>query len=506
MKIGTRITLTTTVMVAFTLGAFAYFTLRSFRLEREAALARRARELATALRTAIEGRPWNRAELEDLLVDVNRGLRSHWTVELFDASSAPPPDAPPTDNPRVERLRRLLAARGAILDEDDTRFVYLEPVREPSPLLADGFRIVGAIQLSRDKAFIDESVREDRNRMLITLGLILAVWIGAVAVLTRRTVTRPMQKLLAGIDDVAKGDLSHVLLQEREDEIGALSARFNDMTASLRESREETRRSVEARLALETHLRRTEKLATIGQVAAEIAHEVGTPLNVVTGRAKAMSKRADDPDAVQKNAGIIAEQAQRITRIIQRLLDFARRGVGEAEKAPLDLHQLAVDTIEFLEHQLEGARVKARVLPDEAAGRVAGDRDQIQQVLLNLFMNAIQAMPEGGTLEVRTSRVVRRRPGLELAPEQTYAVLEVADTGIGIADEDREKIFEPFYTSKADKGGTGLGLVVAHGIVKDHDGWMEIDHNQRAGRGAVFRVYLPAADGVAAELVSSSGS
>jgi signal transduction histidine kinase len=284
-----------------------------------------------------------------------------------------------------------------------------------------------------------------------------------------------------------------VLLAEREDEVGALAARFNDMTQSLRDARAETVRGVEERLALEAHLRDTAQLATIGQLAAEIAHEVGTPLNVVTGRARAMIKKADDADAVRKNATIIAEQAGRITRIIQRLLDVARRKVGTGERAQVDVNKLALDTLELLEYQLGSAHIESRSRLDRGLTEIPGNRDQLQQVLLNLYMNAIEAMPDGGVLEVRTGRIARRRPGLEVDPERRYAVIEVADTGLGVDPIDREKIFEAFYTSKGQSGGTGLGLSVAHGIVKDHDGWIEIAENTAGAgtSGAVFRVFLP---------------
>jgi signal transduction histidine kinase len=263
------------------------------------------------------------------------------------------------------------------------------------------------------------------------------------------------------------------------------------MTQSLRDARAETRRGVEERLALEAHLRDVAQLATIGQLAAEIAHEVGTPLNVVTGRARAMLKKADDGDAVRKNATIIAEQAGRITRIIQRLLDVARRKVGAGERTPVELNKLALDTLELLEYQIGSARIESRSRLDRGVTALPGNRDQLQQVLLNLYMNAIEAMAGGGVLEVRTSRIARRRPGLEVDPERRYTVLEVSDTGIGIAASDRANVFEAFYTSKAQSGGTGLGLSVAHGIVKDHDGWIEIVDNTAAGRGTVFRVFLP---------------
>jgi signal transduction histidine kinase len=122
---------------------------------------------------------------------------------------------------------------------------------------------------------------------------------------------------------------------------------------------------------------------------------------------------------------------------------------------------------------------------------VPGDPDQIQQVCLNLITNAIHAMPNGGTLRITTETVVRRKGGLDLAPPAEYVVLAIGDTGKGIPAADRDKIFEPFFTTKDAGQGTGLGLAVSHGIVKDHDGWIEVD-SPEAG-GAVFRVFLPCA-------------
>ena len=210
-----------------------------------------------------------------------------------------------------------------------------------------------------------------------------------------------------------------------------------------------------------------------------------------------------------KNAGIIAAQTQRITKIIQQLLDFARRPAST--RTIVDLHSVAKDCLDFLEHQLATSRVEAKLrpfiidstrtdgsavalLPPESPV-VLGDSDQLQQVCLNLCVNAIQAMPSGGALELATRALIRRRPGLDAADPGRYVVLEVSDTGVGIPVADRERIFEPFYTTKqggSKEGGTGLGLAVSVGIVKDHDGWIEID--SRAGGGTVFRVFLPASE------------
>jgi len=489
MRIGTRITLATSLLVALTLGIYGYVSVRALRSEREEQVARQAQVLAVTLRDTIEQVGF--FEFSSNYTEFYRGAQLAalpWRLVLLDARDAQAEVAAGLEARRT-RLRKLIAAKTHLTEMTTAggtpTLVFAEPIRDPG---RSDYRVVGAIELARDISFLDEEMREATIRMLASMLVLICVLVLVISILARRGIGRPISKLIAGIDDVTKGDLSHVLLQERDDEIGALAARFNDMTASLREARAETRRGLEAKLSLEAQLRQSEKLATIGQLAAEIAHEVGTPLNVVTGRARAMAKKAEDPEAVQKNAGIIAEQAARITRIIQRLLDFARRRVGDGEKGAVDLNRLCQDTLEFLEHQLENGRVRTRLHLAGDLAPIPGDKDQIQQVLLNLYMNAIQAMPDGGALEVTTTRVHRRRPGLEVAPEQEYVVLAVTDTGGGIPETDREKIFEPFYTSKSGGGGTGLGLAVAQGIVKDHDGWIELGD---ADPGTIFRVYLP---------------
>jgi signal transduction histidine kinase len=355
--------------------------------------------------------------------------------------------------------------------------------------------VTGMLELSRATGKLDEASRGDLWRAALLVVVIAGVATIAVWFLTRSLMTQPMAKLLRGIDDVAKGDLSHVLLSERDDEIGAVASRFNDMTFSLRESRAETQRHHEAKSSLEQRLAHTEKLATIGQIAAEIAHEVGTPLNVIAGRARATQKKAGDLEAVNKNAEIIAEQTARITKIIERLLNFARRRVGPTAPIKVNMNALTLTTMELLGAQFGAAKVKTKLVRAEGLPLVSGHGDRLQQVLLNLLLNAVQAMSDGGAITVETSAAIRQRPGLELAPEQLYVCVEVSDNGPGIPEERREKIFEPFYTSKdgvgagGGQGGTGLGLAVCAGIVKEHDGWIEV--GDAPGGGARFRVFLP---------------
>src|SRR5438874_377479 len=199
---------------------------------------------------------------------------------------------------------------------------YLSVRQRQKELNADLERqteLVGtAVQVAFEAA-IQEELFGDTVRTAIYIVCALGVMLTLLVWLSARSgISNPLKRLVEAIDDVTHGDLGRVILRERDDEVGDLAERFNEMTHSLREAREEILQNVDAKLALESRLRHSEKLATIGQLAAGIAHEVGTPLNVIGGRARTMEKKADDPDAVAKNAAIIAVQTQRITKIIQQ--------------------------------------------------------------------------------------------------------------------------------------------------------------------------------------------
>ena len=493
MKVGARITLATSALVTVTLGVYVFFDLRATTNQRRANIEREARNIALSVRASLETR--TRAQMLARAPELARELAKAdvgWRIDIVPVDARFPPGGALT-NARMERLDTIIALPNLhLMTVEDDVLIYVVGLRIPPQLPDSTPRAVATLEVSRSIAHLDEAFRTDLVRTLFLIGIVLGVTILVVAGLTRSLMTRPVAKLLAGMDDVAQGDLSHVLLSERDDEIGALATRFNEMTFSLRESRAETQRQNEAKRDLEQRLGQTEKLATIGQLAAEIAHEVGTPLGVIAGRSRTLARKAKDPSAVQKNAGIISEQTARITRIIQRLLDFTRRKVGVSVPENINLNELTLLTMDLLEGKLTSANVKRTLVRAESLPAIKGIPDRLQQVLLNLVLNGIQAMPEGGELRIETRAVKRRRPGLEAEPEHEYAVVEVVDSGVGIPPERRDKIFEPFYTSKHDDGGTGLGLAVCFGIVKEHDGWIEVRDGEDAG--TVFAVYLPVSE------------
>ncbi len=487
MKVATRITVATAVVVSIASASYAFFDLRARAAERRDAIEREARAVAGTLRVQLEKdfRDPSEAQLRELT-----RATGGWKVNVIGRARAEGPVGPDLSLRELGWLKTMLEVpqRAPFSGLDDDVYVYALPLRGAAP--PDGPPTVnGMLEISRPSEILD-ATGDDLARAIALVVLIVVVTTVVVGALASRLVSRPITKLLSGVDDVAKGDLSHVLLSERDDEIGQIATRFNDMTFSLRESRAETQRQNEAKLALEQRLGQTEKLATIGQLAAEIAHEVGTPLNVIAGRARSIQRKAKDPEAVEKNAEIVAEQTARITRIIQRLLDFTRRKVGQAGKADVNVNELSLTTMELLAGQFSSAKVRTRLERAEALPKVAGDADRLQQVMINLLLNAVQAMPEGGALVVETRSVRRTRPGLEGNAEQAFVAFSVKDTGVGIPADIRDKIFDPFYTTKEGQGGTGLGLAVCSGIVKEHDGWIDVEDGD--GGGTVFRVYLPA--------------
>ena len=266
MKVGPRITAVTSALVAGTLAVYAFFDLRDAAHERRERLETETRALASTVRVGLEMQGLDRALSH--ADDLSRAISDSYqdvTIRILPARAA----RGDVSDPAFKRLRDILDARPASITVNrDDIFTYVLPLREPSLTSPDGYDVAGDVEVARSTAQLDKAWDSDLYRTLPLLAVIVVVMVVAVMVFIRTLVTGPIEKLLAGIDDVARGDLSRVLLSEREDEIGALASRFNEMTYSLRESRAETERQNAAKMKLEQRLFQTEKMATIGQLAA----------------------------------------------------------------------------------------------------------------------------------------------------------------------------------------------------------------------------------------------
>jgi signal transduction histidine kinase len=300
---------------------------------------------------------------------------------------------------------------------------------------------------------------------------------------------RPLQRLIEKTRRIGDGDLAGPLFLHGHDELTELARAVNGMCDQLATAWDRLRAETEARVEALEQLRHTDRLRTVGTLASGIAHELGTPLNVVSGRAGLIlaGSGALPASKVAENAGIIKTQAERMTKIIRQLLDFARQHPREA--VSLDLRTIVSETIEMLGSlaKKHGARLKV-VLGDDPFTTNA-DRSQIQQVLTNLIVNAVQATTASSEVTVVCRRAVMRPPQGVEGYDGEYLCIDVWDEGEGVAEENVGHIFDPFFTTKDVGKGTGLGLSIAYGIVREHGGW--IDVKSERGKGSCFSVYLP---------------
>ena len=334
---------------------------------------------------------------------------------------------------------------------------------------------------------------------LATASLVLTAVLMSVAI--QLVVDRPIRRFMDAISSVADDGVPAAVSVATADEFGVLAHHFNEMVARIGRFSEELKariaeatgeldrryQQVERLNALlfemQRRLSHAERLALSGQVMAEVAHEVGTPLHSVAGHLELL--RRDLPptvltDDVARRLAVIEAQVTRVIEIIARFLDATRRVPGES--SAVDLNDLARDTAVLVRPGLASAGLGLDVHAEPALPLVRGQRDQLQQVILNLLTNAIDATPSGGRVEVTTLA----------RPAQGEVEIAIADSGHGIAATDRKHIFDPFFSTKEAGRGTGLGLFITAEIVREHKGRIEIESDE--GRGSTFRVILPAVE------------
>ena len=382
-------------------------------------------------------------------------------------------DAKSRDAPRVDRATLAPMSEGqvVIVKDEDALLTYI-PVKVPE-VRDGGLEITQPLaQLHR---FTSDSLRNGAiaSASAVAIAALLALGLGFVFI------GRPVSRLAEKARRVGTGDLTGPLHLAQRDELGQLANEINLMCERLAAERL-------ARESATEQLRHADRLTTVGKLASGLAHELGTPLNVVQGRARLISDGEVEGTDVIDSARIIVEQTERMTALIQQLLDFARP--RPLHKAPLSLSGLATRVCELLATIARKSQVTLRQSLVEGL-RVDADEGQLHQVLTNLVINAIHAMPDGGTVEIVTRELEQTPPPYVERRGHAWVALEVRDTGTGMDAQTRDRIFEPFFTTKQVGEGTGLGLSVSWGIVREHGGWIEVQ--SAPGEGSTFTVYLP---------------
>ena len=353
-------------------------------------------------------------------------------------------------------------------------------------LASDGIPSPGAISMCESFAVQDAYVRKTVTETVLTTATLAAVCALLSGILGLWLVGTPVAALSEKARRIGAGDFSTPLRLRRDDELSALARDMNAMCEQLASAASRVAQETARRIAAVDQLRHADRLTTVGKLASGLAHELGTPLNVIEARADMIASGETSPAESRDYARVIREASERMTGLIRHLLDFARP--RRATPAPHRVFELVAKTVEMLAPL--AARKQIALVAREAEPGICAfiDPDQLQQVLTNLVVNGIQALPRPGTVESSVA-LIRAEPPADIGgPEAEFVCVEVRDDGYGIQPQHLPHVFEPFFTTKDVGSGTGLGLAVAYGIIRDHGGWIEVWSEPQ--KGARFRVFL----------------
>ena len=484
MRLTVKITFAVLLGVALVFSAYSYFSIQREREQLKKNLSRESRHIGESLRFLVT-ELWQQRGEDVAIAFLNKANQDYkqtlvrWVWIEGEIPQQFQPRVP------VEQLKELFQEETVALlagspDGKDFLLTYL-------PLITDDGR-VGAIELTESMDEMHDYVQESLRRSATVVGASIVSGLLFMGALGSIWIDRPMRKLRAQAERIGTGDLSTSVNLPGSGEISELSSTIERMRGQLVEAREAEQLANNEKIAALEKLRHTERLATLGQLSAGIAHELGTPLNVISGRAKMICSTGMQPDDIFRSAGIIGEQAERMTEIMRQLLSFARR--GQSKKQAVDMNGVLQSIQSLLEPTAREQGVELLVNESKQSLPVFADPGQLQQVVLNLTLNAIQAISAGGSVTLTSSRTTDVDPPENIKNTgKNWACLQVIDQGWGMDADTLEKIFDPFFTTKDIGQGTGLGLSIAHGIIEEHGGWIAV--TSQPGEGSCFRIYLP---------------
>lgn len=353
-------------------------------------------------------------------------------------------------------------------------------------------KVLGVIDVTMDLSEVDSQTAWARRQVLVvSVVSVFAIFI-IVALILFHFIERPVKELVLGTRRISGGDLNHFIGVTTNDEMGHLATSFNQMTLNLQNAHKQIQegiRNLENKVeertrelkATQSQLLHSEKLAAVGALAATVAHEINNPLTGVYTYIRLMERKIAQgqygPEEIEKFKGYLdtmRREVERTTAIVQNLLDFTRP--KDPARKLMNLVKVVEESLALISNKLRLSNITVVKLLNPLP-EIQADPAHMKQVFLNLIINACEAMEDGGTLTIRS----------DYHPDANTVTMSIRDTGVGIEEKDRARIFDPFFSTKAK--GTGLGLSVVNGIVTRHSGKMEID--SAPGKGTDFRVTLP---------------
>jgi signal transduction histidine kinase len=406
--------------------------------------------------------------------------------------------------------------------------IYYKKLVLYSPLWIHG-KIAGGIRLEISVEDVMDYLLKSQKMILISLILDASVLIIFGSFLLSRVLVKPLKDLVRLTQKISEGDFSQTIEVTSKNEIGQLLSSFNRMTEKLKENQESIEKNLKSiELAnkklkqAQEELIRTEKLASIGRFAAGVAHEVGNPLGAILGYTSILDKGGIDQEESKDYLKRIENEIERINRIVRELLDFSRPSKHEIRG--IEVNSVVKNTLSLLSHQKNFKNIETQLELQPDLPMIKGDESQFSQVLINIILNAMDAMPNGGHLKIQTENLFAnnlfgdglqplfppRRKGDPMESDYSqlrkpdpfsalltkfskgdqFVKIMISDTGVGIEQDNLEKIFDPFFTTKGPDKGTGLGLSISLSIIESMGGRIRVE--SEVGKGSTFEIYFPA--------------
>ena len=333
-----------------------------------------------------------------------------------------------------------------------------------------------------------KDLKKDVISTFLILTLMGVILVTLLSYYIAGSITKPLQNIVSVTRLVAEGDLSQEVKVNSRDEMGYLATSFNQMVGRLKDARKELEdwgkmleQKVEKRTkelkAARDQILRSERLAALGRLAAGVAHEMNNPLAGILLFTQSLLKRTKDDPSIQEDLKVVEQEIIRCSHIVRSLLDFARE--TKPKKVPTQVNQVIENTLSLVENQADFHDIHIIKEFDTSIPQILLDGNQMRQVIMNIILNAADAMLDGGTITIKSS----------LSKEDNFIEVKIADTGCGIPKELIDRIYDPFFTTKESKKGTGLGLAVSYGIIKKHQGFILVESEE--GRGTTFIIRLP---------------